>query len=288
MSVLVAALLAAARLRVSCGLHRHDDALTAPRFAKMGRQGILYESEPVASLVRRGEPSKIPRTVYQIWVGSKLPKHIRTQAKALSKRNPTWRHVIVNDTFAEELMSKHFEGPVADVYRRIRVRDGLYAAKADMLRYAILYVLGGAYIDMDSSCENLDELIRPEDSAVISYEGNMKKFIQWILFFQPGHPIMRDAIEIATQRLNSVVPKSDMNIHLALVWASGPWALTKAIKHFDQRLLGEAMFAERNGFSVRRVNKDYMDLCVIKVPGAGPSLMDSTDTVSADGRLTDP
>ena len=48
----------------------------------------------------------------------------------------------------------------------------LGAAKADIWRYAVLWLYGGVYLDYDSDIKTLfDELISQEDEVILSEEG---------------------------------------------------------------------------------------------------------------------
>ena len=47
------------------------------------------------------------------------------------------------------------------------------AARADMWRYAVLWVFGGAYVDDDSDIRTpFDSFINPHDTLIVSYEKN--------------------------------------------------------------------------------------------------------------------
>ena len=107
--------------------------------------------------------------------------------------------------------------------------------KADIWRYAVLYVFGGVYVDTDSSFDvTLDDWLKPDDGFVVAPENNdyaecyhpnfylhsglmasgnpkflstlpfdKRKLVQWLLISRPRHPVMlealRNVVSIVTQ-----------------------------------------------------------------------------------------
>ena len=74
----------------------------------------------------------------------------------------------------------------------------------DFWRYLALYKYGGVYLDMDSSIEKpLDDLIKPEDEAIITAEGNSGLYVQWALIFSKGHPILKKTIDLVVTNIKN-------------------------------------------------------------------------------------
>lgn len=157
----------------------------------------------------------------------------------MKKRNPSYNYQFYNDIMIEDFIRKEFDPPVFDIYKRINIG----AARADFFRYAILYKRGGVYLDIDSLfLRRLDEIILPDDSAVISYESNKTYFIQWALIFEPGHPFLKKTIELVLDNLRE--NKHPHDVHRMM----GPTVYTEAIK---------ACLAESPNIRYRQVDVDY-------------------------------
>ena len=130
-------------------------------------------------------------------------------------------------TAAHCLHRHHFKDTdTLEAYNAINPSVG--AAKADLWRYCVLYVHGGIYIDLDSNIARpLSEWVRDDDAAIISQEnkpwtrcqaqfagvyshkrelgpmliGEQKSWLQWMLLFEPGHPILAEAMRLATKNV---------------------------------------------------------------------------------------
>ncbi len=110
---------------------------------------------------------KIPR---YLWLAVKdekaeLPPHIL----ALFKRNNGWMPQVCDNDCKDAFIDKYWAGTsVQWAYNNIV----FWPSRADVWRYATLYTYGGIYIDDDADfTTNFDDIIRPEDSLLLSEEG---------------------------------------------------------------------------------------------------------------------
>lgn len=100
----------------------------------------------------RGEPTaatnKIPMVIYQTYHSKNLiPRKVEENFK---KYAPQFQRHVYNDSECIEFIRQHFQEAVYDDYH---LMGG--AHRADMFRYAILYIRGGVYVDIKT------ELIMP-------------------------------------------------------------------------------------------------------------------------------
>ncbi|MBN2893758.1 MAG: hypothetical protein JXL97_17950 [Bacteroidales bacterium] len=164
----------------------------------------------------------IPKTIYQTFKTSKLPLLTKWHIWNLKKKNPEYNYVFFDDKKIDAFIKEEFDEKTYQLYKRINIG----AAKADFFRYAILYKRGGIYLDIDSLIlKKLDDFILPDDSAIISLEGNLNFFIQYALFFEAGHPFLKKTIETVTKNL--IENKYPHKVHKT----TGPSAYTFAIKN---------------------------------------------------------
>jgi hypothetical protein len=87
--------------------------------------------------------------------------------------NPTWVPNIWDNATKDKFMNIVFANTsLLWAYNLINSRIG-GAAKADIWRYAVLFVCGGVYIDADSELmKALDDIIRADDKMLIATESN--------------------------------------------------------------------------------------------------------------------
>lgn len=87
--------------------------------------------------------------------------------------NPGWQVNLWDNADKDAFMAKHFAGTsLLWAYDNINPVVG-GAAKADIWRYAALYIHGGVYIDSDSALTKpIDDMIRDDDEFVTTFERN--------------------------------------------------------------------------------------------------------------------
>ena len=117
---------------------------------------------------------RIPKVIYQTFKTSKVPLITKWHIWRMKKRNPEYAYQFYDDAMIEDFIQNSFEKDVFELYKKINIG----AAKADFFRYAILYKKGGVYLDIDSMfLTKIDEIITPEDSAVISLETHGVNYV---------------------------------------------------------------------------------------------------------------
>ncbi|KAJ3381049.1 membrane-bound alpha-1,6- mannosyltransferase Initiation-specific, partial [Chytriomyces hyalinus] len=107
---------------------------------------------------------KIPSIIHQSYWTSTVEKWAMEAGEnnrtdwflSWPRKNPGAIHLVLDDESGEEFMKKHFSGPIYDAFEKLPLK----VLKADMLRYATLYIQGGIYSDSDTECiEELDTWI---------------------------------------------------------------------------------------------------------------------------------
>ena len=171
----------------------------------------------------------IPKNIFQSWYTKSLHPTIINKINNVIKMNPGYTHKIYTDAEMDEFINVNYPGEIADSYNRLNI----IVAKVDFWRYLVLYKYGGVYLDMDSSIEKpLDDLIKPEDEAIITAEGNSGLYVQWALIFNKGHPILKKTIGFIVENIKNNSYPND--IHKM----TGPSVYTKAINSIHNELFG--------------------------------------------------
>ena len=91
-----------------------------------------------------------PRAIYQTTDIANLPAKLTLNFEKYAKG---WDRIIFNDSMAIAFLNEHFQPQVTSLFRALKVG----AHKADLFRYAVLYILGGVYLDIKT------ELLAPLD-----------------------------------------------------------------------------------------------------------------------------
>ena len=143
--------------------------------------------------------------------------------------NPDYNYYLYDDKDMDVFVNKHYNGEISECYNKLNIT----VAKADFWRYLVLYKYGGIYLDIDSSINKpLNELINEEDQAIITTEGNRKRYanVQWGMIFSKEHPILKKTIELVCDNIkNNRFPHD--------VWKmTGPYVFTMAINEIHKEL----------------------------------------------------
>lgn len=163
----------------------------------------------------------IPKFIFQTFKTSKLPFITRWHINRFKKRNPEYSYEFYDDGRIEDFFKTEYPEEVFKAYKKLNIG----AAKADFFRYAILYKKGGVYLDIDSGISGrLADFIKPDDTAIITHEGDPCLFAQYALVYSAGHPFLKKTIDLVIENIK--LNKFPNDVHAM----TGPTVYTKAIE----------------------------------------------------------
>ncbi len=151
----------------------------------------------------------IPKVIYQSWKTKSLNPLMSKNVEHLKSLNPEYEYKLYDDSDCRKFMLDNFGVNYADAF------DALIpgAFKCDFWRYAVLYVNGGVYLDMDiEPLYPFREILNDSDQfvSVADQENgidNITGIYQAFIACRPKHPILLYALQlsfsnIATRRLS--------------------------------------------------------------------------------------
>ncbi len=112
--------------------------------SKFGKQWTIVKGlyEKYAAAKPSLKP-RIPKIIHQIWLGGPLPAKYEPLQKTWKEKHPDWEYRLWTDT---DVLQFPFRN-------RQRFEQAInIGEKADILRYEILHLQGGVYVDMDFEC----------------------------------------------------------------------------------------------------------------------------------------
>jgi len=152
----------------------------------------LYEQNHMSKL-ERSVDAKIPKIIHQIWVGSKpVPSSAQAFKQSWIDKHPGWEY---------KLWTKETVGEIIDLFtaehKKIYEECNDPIEQANILRYYILYVYGGVYVDMDFRClKSFEELHHYYDFYVGISTHDCKEIVcNALISATPGHAILKSIIE---------------------------------------------------------------------------------------------
>ena len=87
--------------------------------------------------------SGIPLIIYQVWIGSDIPVKMKELMDKIKTENPEFTVKCFNDEESKQFLKDNFGYEILDAYDKLI--PGSY--KSDLMRFALLYINGGIYLD---------------------------------------------------------------------------------------------------------------------------------------------
>jgi hypothetical protein len=186
----------------------------------------------------------VPRILHQIFLQgeSAIPDRIQPIIEKLRAANPGWAYTLWDAEKAEAWIAATYGDKVLHLY--LRIPPEYYAARSDLLRYLILYAMGGVYLDVKSTCDiPLDQAIRPgEKYLLMPWDPDSREhhpelshvatgeYVQWALASVPGHPLMRAVLRHVFYNIADYSQLRDGIGKFGTLRVTGPIAYTIAIE----------------------------------------------------------
>ncbi len=198
------------------------------------------------------QPPYIPRILWQTTRDkTKILPDLAACIDKLKAGNPKWEHRLYDDASQLAALSAVCSDRFMRAYARIQPRYG--AARADLFRYVMVYLHGGAYLDLKSGTTRpLDEILRPDDRFVISQWDNgpggmfpkagLRKTLkdipkgeyeQWFVIAEPGHPFLKATLERVMHNIENYNPYVHGYGGKGVLIVMGPDAYTRAIRSLE-------------------------------------------------------
>jgi len=212
-----------------------------------------FPLENYSSIVPSFERSNyVPKNLFQICfrnsnqlqdnIVQTLPVAFQEHIGKLRELNAGWEYRRFNESMAKDFIIANFGEKVFSYYERI---NPLYsAARADFLRYLLLYCYGGAYIDLKCGLSHsLDESITSERFPVFFWDnkpnGNHHpaipdwipegEILQGFIVAPKGHPFLREVIIEVMKRIDNYNPFIDGVGYGGVMKITGPGMYTETI-----------------------------------------------------------
>jgi mannosyltransferase OCH1-like enzyme len=206
----------------------------------------MSTSPPPDSNQPTGE--RIPRHLIHIVPShAGLSQDMRQNLQRLALANPGWRQMVFSDEEAERFVHEHYEPRYARALSHI---DPAYGpARSDLMRYLIMYQLGGVYLDTKSGLDRpLHNIVQPADEFIISqwqngpdgrhpgvgmYPELMEvgggEYQNWVIVSRPQHPFLQAVISQVVDNIERYSRQAFGVGKLGVLRLTGPIAYTQAI-----------------------------------------------------------
>jgi mannosyltransferase OCH1-like enzyme len=194
---------------------------------------IIFNKIPstLSPRIEESTDQKIPRIIHQTFKTNSLSDKLYEGVRSIIDHNPTYRYEFYDDDRMKDFVGNFdcrgfsfSKDQLLSAFNSIKPGAG----RADILRYLIMYEIGGIYIDIDSKCiKSLDSSISSTDDIVTCKVGEAYNhdrtseqwkhlFPQWFLMYSPKCLIMKSIIEHCITAINTrtPIPNSENCINL--------------------------------------------------------------------------
>lgn len=170
----------------------------------------------------------IPKVIYQSWKTQTLSAEIDTVVQKTKQLNPNYKYELYDDEKCRDFLFDNFGVNYANSWDTIIPG----AFKCDFWRYAILYVNGGIYMDLDmESLVPFDSMLKEDDefvSIVDRTSNNNVGIFQSFLAVRPKHPIMLNSLQMCFSNIT-------LKTEPAILSVSGPAVIGAALNLFWEK-----------------------------------------------------
>jgi mannosyltransferase OCH1-like enzyme len=171
-----------------------------------------------------------PKVIHQIWKQGEVPDEFRAFVASIRANHPDYEYRLWTDVELDALVAAHAPDQVG-TYKSFKKS----VEQVDFARYLILYVIGGAYFDLDVvSIRSIDPLVE-SGQIVLGLECSEHTRQFWprpsrivcnaLMISPPGEPLWRDLM----QHIVDHYGKWRWWWHRGPVYRTGPLALTAVV-----------------------------------------------------------
>lgn len=109
----------------------------------------------------------IPKVIHQIWVGGSVPERFDAYRRSWRRHHPDWEHRLWHDGNLPELRNRR----LFDQAARFVPAANVGQFRADIVRYELLWLYGGVYVDVDfEALRPIDPLLGPDVECFAAWE----------------------------------------------------------------------------------------------------------------------
>lgn len=163
------------------------------------------------------------RRIFQTWKTSHVPDHWKEGQASVLAMNPGWDYTLLTDADNDHIVATHFPWFVE------KFRSFPYGIqRADAIRYVILFLYGGMYIDLDylvlKPFDSLAGILASYDIVLMRSTNTPSIITNSVMFARaPGHPFWLQCI---SAMMTTDVPWF-FGKHLVVFKTTGPFMLSK-------------------------------------------------------------
>lgn len=167
------------------------------------------------------------KIIHQTWKNEKIPEKWKVSSDEWKRLHPGWKYILWTDEDNRNLIAKHFPD-----FLKYYDNFPYTIQRVDAVRYAILYLYGGVYADLDHvPLENIESQLGDNVCDVyLTSSANLKSYYTncFMISYKPGCKLWLDMIEYMKRKPASYLFWK----HGIVMSTTGPKALTEVVNSY--------------------------------------------------------
>ncbi|GME86457.1 unnamed protein product [Ambrosiozyma monospora] len=235
----------------------------------------------------KNQRTKIPKTIWQMWRFGPTEKdfpYVDLHDK-WAEWNPNFKYNFDTNDNLIDILHEEFKDTVPEVAYALETLPSLIL-KADLSRYLMLFLYGGAYSDLDVNLlipmdewfdtnRDVGVVVGMETDGTENYATQLKDQMQnWFFKAKPRHPLIAKVIATVVKNTfdahdQGLVPDdkdhqdSDSCSRFSVLGWTGPHVLSKVVQAHINSLQNPTIVdtkVERSGYCLERANKNAPEI----------------------------
>lgn len=162
----------------------------------------------------------VPKKIFQTWKNNIIPRQWRDSPISIKQMMPDWQYYLYTDEMNRKFCQQHFPDflPYYDAFP-------YPIQRADAIRYMLLYVYGGLYLDLDFRMKKSVADLIAGDQICLVKSGNVECITNSFMASPPGQKLWLDVIE----EMKRPAPSWAIGKHLEVMNTTGPMMLDRVV-----------------------------------------------------------
>ncbi|GAB5364272.1 hypothetical protein AAMO2058_000955600 [Amorphochlora amoebiformis] len=216
----------------------------------LGKNAEKYTESDEQRAENRGElgeiaenKASIPRIIHQIWFGPKEPPAMLKRSQAsLKKHHPSWKYILWRDKTIQDPRAKAILRHCQSLFSQDCLSP---VEKSDIWRLAVLYQMGGVYVDVDVDCVGSLESLHSQSSAYVGLSNTGTIEINnAIIASKPSHPLF---LHLLTE-IQKLKPGNQRRSPMEIIGRTGPGFLTRSTIDWMNGVENEGLVVLPSGY----------------------------------------
>jgi len=171
-----------------------------------------------------------PKNIFQIWFVIKspeIPDIWKEAQKSVIDMNPGWNYKLVNEQYADNIVKENFP----DFYQTY-ISFPYTIQRIDAIRYCLLYLYGGIYLDLDFICNKpFNDLYLTKEVGLIYSNNGPSHFTNCFLVSQKNSQFWLYCIN----EMKKGIPfYKKITKHFEIMSSTGPYFINNMANKYPQ------------------------------------------------------